>query len=248
MVKRIIIWVLVIAFAYFFFSTIAKTCDNKVGDAAGTAASTIGDATQSGANRVKEIASFEDDTSGEAYDIDDENDRSSRNKLDEEDLKYDDDAEEDKGSSATARKTTDEDEELDVDAINAKLRSVSSGKITKATKSYLEEEKADDAREASVEAEEKSRSTSGSSDFSSSQRYLVVAGSYKEKQNAEVMVEKLKGMGYDDAELFTFDFAEYYSVTAGRFATRDAANTVASKLKSKGIDCYSHKMRSKYLD
>ncbi len=230
MVKRIIIWVLVIGFAYFFFSTIAKSCDKNAANAVEQTGSAIGDAAESGANKVKEIASFEDDDlapdeedevvnrdreDDDEYDINDEDDRTSKEEDledDEEDLEDESDEEED---------LDDEDIEEDSDLSNPDSKTIQSA--SSSTKSNTSTSIAED-------------------------RYLVVAGSYREETNANIMVDRLKDLGYDEARVFSFDFAEYYSVTAGRFGTSSEASSVASKLKAKGIDCYPHKMRSKYFD
>lgn len=70
--------------------------------------------------------------------------------------------------------------------------------------------------------------------------YLVVAGSYLIRDNAEKMVSKLKGFGYNGAEIVTFDESQYHSISAGRYSSYDEAGKVARALKNKGIDCYVH--------
>jgi cell division septation protein DedD len=70
--------------------------------------------------------------------------------------------------------------------------------------------------------------------------FLVVAGSYLIRDNAEKMVGKLKGLGYNGAEIVSFDESQYHSISAGRYSTYDAAGKVAKTLKNKGIDCYVH--------
>lgn len=70
--------------------------------------------------------------------------------------------------------------------------------------------------------------------------YLVVAGSFLIKGNAESMQQKLKNMGYS-AEVRNFNYSQYHSVIAGRFDTKSSADRVVATLKSKGISCYVHK-------
>ncbi len=70
--------------------------------------------------------------------------------------------------------------------------------------------------------------------------FLVVAGSYLIRDNAEKMVNKLKGFGYSGAEIVSFDESQYHFISAGRYSTYDAAGKVAKTLKNKGIDCYVH--------
>ncbi|GLR19007.1 SPOR domain-containing protein [Portibacter lacus] len=70
--------------------------------------------------------------------------------------------------------------------------------------------------------------------------YLVVAGSYLIKDNAQKMVDKLKKLGYTNAEIVNFDESQYHSISAGRYDSYDSAGKVAKTLKQKGIDCYVH--------
>ena len=70
---------------------------------------------------------------------------------------------------------------------------------------------------------------------------MVVTGSYREEANAIEMVRKLKEMGYDGAEQFSFDFSEYYSVTAGRYASSSKAREIAAALEGRGVSAYAHK-------
>ncbi|GEM_PF-1724600 len=87
--------------------------------------------------------------------------------------------------------------------------------------------------QASAPARAKSSSTSGGG-------YLVVAGSYLIKDNAQKMIDKLKNLGYSGAEMVNFDEGKYHSITAGRYTSYDAASDVAAAIKNKGIDCYVH--------
>ena len=223
MVKRIIIWVLVIAFAYFFFSTIAKSCKNNTSDAIDATTTTVEDGIDASSEKLEDIASFEEDDEDDSYTIDDEDDRSDRdNEEDEDDFA---DEEDEFGDEDDLEAEDDLADEKDSDVTDA-----AKSKITSTTTN--------------------NKSTSSNQDIASysQRRYLVVTGSFKEEINANNMVEQLQEMGYNDAEVFTFDFAEYYSVTAGRYHSSSEANKVASTLKAKGIDCYAHKMRSKYFD
>ncbi len=76
--------------------------------------------------------------------------------------------------------------------------------------------------------------------YSDNDKYLVIAGSYLIKDNAEKMVDKLKNLGFNDAEIVTFDMSQYYSISAGRYSDYAIAANVASKVKNNGIDCYVH--------
>ena len=75
--------------------------------------------------------------------------------------------------------------------------------------------------------------------------FLVIAGSFSSEANADRMVEKLKDMGYDDAEKIVFDFSQYYSVVSGKFSNEASAREISIELKNKSINAYVHKMRSR---
>lgn len=71
-------------------------------------------------------------------------------------------------------------------------------------------------------------------------KYLVLAGSYLIRDNAEAMVRKLRAQGYPRAEVVAFDNSRYHSVVADRSADYNKALQVSSQLKRKGIDNYVH--------
>lgn len=87
-------------------------------------------------------------------------------------------------------------------------------------------------------------SSSSSTTFqaSSSGSFLVIAGSYLIKDNANGMRNKLNNLGFS-AEVAVFDLSEYHSVIAGRYRTYDEASEVSSKLKRQGIDSYVHRRK-----
>ncbi len=68
--------------------------------------------------------------------------------------------------------------------------------------------------------------------------YLVMAGSYLLKDNAAKMVNKLKKMGYSQAETVVFQASEYHSVVAARYNTESKAKSAAADLKRKGVDSF----------
>lgn len=72
--------------------------------------------------------------------------------------------------------------------------------------------------------------------------YLIVAGSFLVKDNADRLKNKLVKMGYT-AEVKSFDYSQYYSVIAGRYNSRSSANNIAAELKSRGIDCLVQKRK-----
>ena len=68
--------------------------------------------------------------------------------------------------------------------------------------------------------------------------YMVMAGSYLLKENAEKMRSKLKSMGFSQAEIVVFPASEYHSVVAVRYSSESKAQAAASELKRKGIDSF----------
>lgn len=85
------------------------------------------------------------------------------------------------------------------------------------------------------------KSTSKATSSSSSGNYMVIAGSYLLEENAKKMVQKLKGMGYSNAEIVYFDQSQYHSICAGRYNSSSSASQTSSSLRNSGIDSYVHK-------
>lgn len=73
---------------------------------------------------------------------------------------------------------------------------------------------------------------------SSSGRYMVIAGTYKQKVNAENQVSKLKRLGYSNAEVELFDRGSYAIVLVDRHDSESAAQKMVGKLRGEGIDSY----------
>jgi cell division septation protein DedD len=74
--------------------------------------------------------------------------------------------------------------------------------------------------------------------------YLVVAGSFSIKENADALVGKLKKSGFSGAEVVIFNEQEFHTASAGRFDDYSTAKAVASQLKSEmGIEAYVHRRR-----
>lgn len=77
-------------------------------------------------------------------------------------------------------------------------------------------------------------------------KYLVVAGAFKSRENAKGMLNKLKKIGYQDAEIVQFDYDEHHAICIGRYSTFSAANSTAKELKvDHGVDNYVHRKRVK---
>lgn len=86
--------------------------------------------------------------------------------------------------------------------------------------------------------------TTVSSSSSAGGRYMVIAGSYLEESNADVMVRKLGKLGYNNAEKVVFDLSQFHSVCAARYEDHGAAIQASTDLKNRGIDNYVHKRKS----
>ncbi len=86
--------------------------------------------------------------------------------------------------------------------------------------------------------------TAPSSSSASTGEYMVIVGNFVVPTNAEKLARKLRGMGYDDAEVVVFDFSEYHTVIAGRYSSRSQAEKIRNALRRKGFrDAYVHKKK-----
>lgn len=68
--------------------------------------------------------------------------------------------------------------------------------------------------------------------------YLVMAGSYLLRENANKMVKRLKSLGYNKADVIIFTASEYYSVVAVSYQSEEKAKEASAMLKRKGIDSF----------
>ncbi len=96
-------------------------------------------------------------------------------------------------------------------------------------------------------AKKPDRVTEGAKDLTPSQSiskkgdggaYMVMAGSYLLRENADKMVKKLKGMGYSNAEVVVFSQSQYHSVVAARYKSESSAYNASSELKRRGVDSF----------
>lgn len=78
---------------------------------------------------------------------------------------------------------------------------------------------------------------------SSTGKYLVVAGTFKQEANAQIQLKKFKQMGYDNAEIGKFNKKAYASLIVNRFASAAEAKQLVNTLKRKGIEAYVHTKR-----
>lgn len=63
--------------------------------------------------------------------------------------------------------------------------------------------------------------------------YVVVAGTFGFRENAEREVSKMKNLGFDHAYSFRAANPKYYSVSAGKYRTQIEAKNVAKSLEDK---------------
>lgn len=89
---------------------------------------------------------------------------------------------------------------------------------------------------ATAPAETTTRSTPSSA--ANGGRYLVIAGNYRQRVNAENQVERLKRMGYNEAEVELFDRGSFAVVIVDRFSSLAQADQLSTELKGKGIPAY----------
>ena len=100
---------------------------------------------------------------------------------------------------------------------------------------YLEEEEIIEEEIIDDPVEEAPRYTNSGS---SSGQYLLIAGNYLVESNGNVMIKKLKNLGYSSADIAIFDNSQYHTVIASRYSSYNEALRAESNLKAKGIDCY----------
>lgn len=73
--------------------------------------------------------------------------------------------------------------------------------------------------------------------------YLVLAGSYSVRENADSEVSRLRGMGYTNAEVSPFNRGKFAVVLVDRFTNLSDAKAMVSELKGKGVDSYVQEKR-----
>ena len=84
---------------------------------------------------------------------------------------------------------------------------------------------------------------SDDSSFSSEGDYMVIAGSYTIKANAESAAKRFRSQGYENAEVGLFNKGAYANVIIDRFDSSSSAQELAKELKSKGIEAYVQKKK-----
>lgn len=77
--------------------------------------------------------------------------------------------------------------------------------------------------------------------YNSSGAFMVVAGSFSQRHNAEVQVKKLKNLGYKNARVEIFNGGSLATALVDRYDDYDRAKRLVTELKGKGVDCFVKK-------
>ena len=73
---------------------------------------------------------------------------------------------------------------------------------------------------------------------SSTGDFMVLAGSFRQRSNAEAQVRRLKQLGFDEARVANFNGGSLAVALVGRFDDYDKATQLANKIEAKGIDAF----------
>lgn len=80
--------------------------------------------------------------------------------------------------------------------------------------------------------------SSSASRGGSSGDYMVLAGTFSVKANAEAMVNRLHDLGYSNASVELFNKGAYAVALVDRFSSLTEAQELAADLKTKGIEVF----------
>ncbi|RMF04464.1 MAG: SPOR domain-containing protein, partial [Bacteroidetes bacterium] len=119
----------------------------------------------------------------------------------------------DEGSSTSAGSYSDINSDLDEDA-----------------GSKMEEESGNNAATTSYSGESSASTSTG--------RYLVIAGSFVQRANADRQAAKLRRLGYSNTEVRIFDRGKHAVVLVDRFNRLSDANQLVRKLAEDGIESF----------
>lgn len=72
----------------------------------------------------------------------------------------------------------------------------------------------------------------------SSGKYMVIAGTFKQKSNAQKQLQKLKDLGYTSASVEGFDKGTFAVLLVDRFDDKAKAQRLVSDLKAEGVSSY----------
>lgn len=106
---------------------------------------------------------------------------------------------------------------------------------------FVEGDEADNTDYTASEPDYTEPAPAATSSHNSSGSYMVIAGNYLVKSNAQSMIDKLGNLGYPDSDIGIFDRSQYHTVIAYRSSSYSSALEVANAIKRQGIDCYVKK-------
>lgn len=72
--------------------------------------------------------------------------------------------------------------------------------------------------------------------YSDTGNYLVVAGSFSQRSNADSQIRRLKRLGYDQARIEMIRGGTLASALVGRYDSYQAAKSVVDELNAKGVE------------
>ena len=105
--------------------------------------------------------------------------------------------------------------------------------------SYDEEEMdIEEAAPNSIEADDSGTTATSyeSTNSADAGEYMEIAGSYRQKINAENQAAKLRNLGYSSSQVASFNRGSYAVVLVDRFSSYGDAKTLVSKLAGDGVE------------
>lgn len=103
--------------------------------------------------------------------------------------------------------------------------------------SIINEEEQDEEEISSIDDYPKAKPEASSGD------YLVIAGSFRQRMNAELQATRLRNMGFNNARIELFNRGAYAVVLVDRFSEIADAQTLANELSAKGVEARIQKKR-----
>ena len=136
---------------------------------------------------------------------------------------------------------TETDDPGDIDYTDA----VKSGKKAAETDMHVAEEEEEDPATSEMDNTSGRRLTDATAGSNNSP-YLVIAGTYTSEGNAQLEVNRLKKLGYSDAEVVQFIGSRYFTVCVDRLDQLSAARQLSKKVKADNTEeVYVHRRRGK---
>jgi cell division protein FtsN len=101
----------------------------------------------------------------------------------------------------------------------------------------LDEEAQDEAEISSIDDYPESEPEASTGD------YLVIAGSFRQRMNAELQATRLRKMGFNQARMELFNRGAFAVVLVDRFSDLAEAQTLVNTLAAKGVEARIQKKR-----